>query len=140
MANQAIENKTLPPTPQPRPALSLVGAPRSIPLHNYECFIGVSTNVSDLKQFISVQASQPHPTLLIGERGLRQEQIARLLHQASAHWAQPFFSVNAHSLSGDALHNLLFGPRGVIEACQRGTIYLNELASLPLLLQQRFAA
>ncbi len=77
--------------------------------------------------------------LLIGERGLRQEQIARALHQASKHWAQPFFALDAHSLSGDALHHLLFGPRGMIQSCQRGTIYLNELAKLPLPLQQRCA-
>ena len=96
-----------------------------------ECFIGVSTNVSGLKEFIGVQAAHRQPALLIGERGLRQEQIARVLHQASESWAQPFFAVNAHGLSGDALHTLLFGPRGMIETCLRGTIYINELTSLP---------
>jgi DNA-binding NtrC family response regulator len=111
-----------------------------VSLQNYESFIGPSTHVAELKQFISVQASQRQPVLLIGGRGLRQEQIARVLHQASEHWGEPFFAVNAHSLSGEALHTLLFGPRGVLESFQRGTIYINELTSLPLLLQQRFAA
>jgi DNA-binding NtrC family response regulator len=77
--------------------------------------------------------------LLIGERGLRQDQIARVLHQAGAHWAQPFFAVNAHGLSAEALHNILFGTQGMIETVKQGTIYINELTSLPLLLQQRFA-
>jgi DNA-binding NtrC family response regulator len=140
MANEAIHEKTTPATPQPRPALTLVRAPRVLSLQNYESFIGISTHVTDLKQFVSVQAAQRQPALLIGERGLRQEQIARVLHQASEQWAQPFFAVNAHGLSSEALHKLLFGPRGVIESVPRGTIYLNELASLPLLLQQRFAA
>ncbi|MCI0665412.1 MAG: sigma 54-interacting transcriptional regulator, partial [Acidobacteria bacterium] len=90
--------------------------------------------------FISVQAVQHQPTLLIGERGLRQEQIARVLHQASENWSQPFFAVNAHSLESEALHSLLFGTRGMIETCERGTIYVNELTRLPALLQQRFAA
>jgi DNA-binding NtrC family response regulator len=80
-----------------------------------------------------------HPILLIGERGLRQEQVARVLHQASAQWSQPFFAVNAHGLSNEALHNLLFGSQGMIETVKQGTIYINELTSLPLLLQQRFA-
>jgi len=140
MVNEVTNVKSTPPALQPRPALSLVGTPRVLSLDRYECFIGISTHVSELKQFLSVQAQQRQPVLLVGERGLRQEQIARALHQASEHWAQPFFAVNAHGLGGDALHNLLFAPRGLLEACQRGTIYINELTSLPLLLQQRFAA
>ncbi len=143
MATEALEQvaeTVARPLLKPRPALTLVGAARVLPLDQYECFIGVSTNVVALKQFISVQASQRTPTLIIGERGLRQEQVARVLHQASENWAQPFFAVNAHSLDSDALHNLLFGPRGMIETCDRGTIYVNELTRLPALLQQRFAA
>ncbi len=140
MSKEAVDAKSLRPTLQPRPALSLVGTPRSLSLSQYECFTGVSPNVVALKEFISVQASQSQPTLLIGERGLRQEQIARVLHQASEHWAQPFYAVNAHSLNSEALHTLLFGPRGVIENCQHGTIFINELTSLPPILQQRFAA
>jgi DNA-binding NtrC family response regulator len=140
MANEPVNQISETQAPQPRPALTLVGAGRSLSLQQYECFIGVSANVSGLKEFVGVQAAHAQPVLLIGERGLRQEQIARVLHQASESWAQPFFAVNAHGLSGEALHSLLFGPRGMIETCLRGTIYINELTSLPLLLQQRFAA
>jgi DNA-binding NtrC family response regulator len=139
-AEQAIERPSSTSALKPRPALTLVGSPRVLPLDNYECFIGVSTNVAALKQFISVQASAHTPTLIISERGLRQEQIARALHNASENAAQPFFSVNAHSLDSEALHNLLFGPRGMIGTCGHGTIYINELTRLPALLQQRFAA
>jgi DNA-binding NtrC family response regulator len=127
------------PVLQPRPALTLVEGRREISLEDYECFIGVSVNVSDLKKFIGVHASQTHPVLLIGERGLRQEQIARALHQAGQQWAQPFFAVNAHGLSDEALHNILFGPQGMIETVKQGTIYINELTGLPPILQQRFA-
>ncbi len=132
--------QTVRPALQPRPALTLVNAPRSTALEQSECFIGVSPNVAALKEFISVQAAQQQPVLLIGERGLRQEQIARVLHQASANWAQPFMSVNAHGLSSEALHTLLFGTRGMIESNPLGTIFVNELTSLPPILQQRFAA
>lgn len=125
--------------PQPRPALTLINGQRAISYENYECFAGVSQNIADLKAFIGVQAQQTHPVLLIAERGLRQEQIARVLHQASGQWSQPFFAVNAHGLSSEALHGLLFGPNGMVETVKQGTIYINELTSLPLLLQQRFA-
>ncbi|MEP7338933.1 MAG: sigma 54-interacting transcriptional regulator [Acidobacteriota bacterium] len=137
---------------KPRQALTLVGTPRVLPLDQYECFVGVSTNVTALKEFISVQAAQRQSAgaagtakaaLLISERGLRQEQVARMLHQASENWAQPFFAINAHSLDSEALHSLLFGQRGqvgMIETCGSGTIYVNELTHLPALVQQRFAA
>ncbi len=137
MVSEAVNQQVS--TPQPRPALTLINSPRAISYENYECFIGTSTNVADLKSFIGVQASQMYPVLMIGERGLRQEQVARVLHRASAHWSQPFFAVNAHGLSSDALDNLLFGSHGMIETVKHGTIYINELTSLSLLLQQRFA-
>src|SRR5215471_3039473 len=148
MPNEAVDrlpdapsasSEHAPPGPQPRPALTLVSEHREISYEHYECFIGVSPNVSELKRFIGVHASQTHPILLIGERGLRQEQIARVLHQASAQWAQPFFAVNAHGLGAEALHNILFGPQGMVETVKHGTIYINELTSLPPILQQRFA-
>lgn len=139
MPNEAaLKSVELETIPQPRPALTLVNQ-RAISYDDYECFAGVSQNVNDLKTFIGAQASQTHPVLLIGEHGMRQEQIARVLHQASAQWGQPFFAVNAHGLSSDALHGLLFGAQGMIETVKQGTIYINELTSLPLLLQQRFA-
>ncbi|MGH9799891.1 MAG: sigma 54-interacting transcriptional regulator, partial [Blastocatellia bacterium] len=137
-ALRSVEQETV---PQPRPALTLVNQ-RVVSYDSYECFAGVSQNVSDLKSFIGLQATQAQPVLLIGERGLRQEQIARVLHQASSQWGQPFFAINAHGLSGDALHGLLFGAHGhggMIETVKQGTIYINELTCLPLLLQQRFA-
>jgi arginine utilization regulatory protein len=140
MSAEVVKQKSV--TPMPRPPLSLVGQQRQVALDEYECFFGVSQHINELKQFISVQAAQQQPVLLIGERGLRQEQIARALHQASSNWSKPFFAVNAHGLSGDALHELLFGGNGqpgVLETVKQGTIYINELTSLTPLLQQRFA-
>lgn len=136
----AQEQDVVAPVLQPRPSLSLVGKKRIIPESSYECFIGLSSNVQSLKEFIAVRATHSQPALIIGDRGLRQEKIARALHEAGDHWEQPFFAVNAHRLSSDALHGLLFGPRGIIETIERGTIYINELAGLPIMLQQRFAA
>ncbi len=125
---------------EPRPSLSIVGGRKAISAENYECLLGVSPTVHVMKEFIAVQAAHSQPTLIIGERGLRQERIARALHEASDYSQRPFFAVNAHGLSGDALHSLLFGPRGVMETLQVGTIYINELAGLQIMLQQRFAA
>ena len=42
---------------QPLLALALVNGHRVISCENYECFIGVSSNVSDLKKFIGVHVT-----------------------------------------------------------------------------------
>lgn len=138
MNPESVE-KAVTSTIEPRPSISLVRR-RSITPENYDCMIGVSAHVASLREFIVAHCSEVHPILLIGERGMRQEQVARALHEAGQSWDQPFISVNAHSLSGDALHKLLFGTQGAIETLSRGTIYVNELTGLPILLQQRFAA
>jgi DNA-binding NtrC family response regulator len=128
------------PFSQPQPRPQLAEAERAAPPPQFDCFIGVSAHLAELKEFISVQAMSLQPALLIGERGLRQGQIARALQQASEHRDQPFFAINARALGEDALHQLLFGPRGMIDNLRRGSIYINELTGLPSLLQQRFAA
>jgi DNA-binding NtrC family response regulator len=128
------------PFSQPHPRRQLAEAKRDVPTPQFDCFIGVSAHLTELKEFINVQAMSLQPALLIGERGLRQEQIARALHQASDNQDQPFFAINARALGEDALHQLLFSPRGMIEKMRHGSIYVNELTGLPSLLQQRFAA
>ena len=124
------------PVPQPRSPLSLAD---DASRRQFECFIGVSASVAEMKNFVSAQSALSQPVLLTGERGLRQYQIARALHQASERREQPFFAVNARCLTGDALDHLLFGSRGVMEAIKSGTIYVNELIGLPALAQQRLA-
>jgi DNA-binding NtrC family response regulator len=128
------------PFSQPHRIARPAEAERPEPSPPFDCFIGVSAHLIRLREFISVHAATLKPVLLIGERGLRQEQIARALHSASEHRDQPFFAVNVEAMGEDSLYQLLFGPRGMVEYMGRGAIYVNELTGLPPLLQQRFAA
>jgi len=114
-------------------------APGGASWRRFECFIGVSAHVTELKEFVSAQSALFQPVLLAGEHGLRQEQIARALHQASERSEQPFLAVNTRGLTEDALDQLLFGSRGAMETIKSGTIYINELIGLPALAQQRLA-
>ncbi len=125
--------------PQPLPPFSLTEAQCGDLWRQFECFIGVSDSVAEMKEFVNAQAALSQPALLSGERGLRQEQIARALHQTSERREQPFFAVNARSLTGDALDHLLFESPGAMEVIKNGTIYINELIGLPAFAQQRLA-
>jgi DNA-binding NtrC family response regulator len=125
--------------PQPLPPFSLTEAPGGGLWRQFECFIGVSASITEMKEFVNAQAALSQPALLSGERGLRQEQIARALHQTGERREQAFIVVNAAGLTGDALDHLLFGSRGAMEVIKNGTIYINELIGLPALAQQRLA-
>lgn len=136
MVREAIATS---PVQRPRPPRSLAESPVGASWRQFECFIGVSASIAELKEFVGAQAALSNAVLLAGERGLRQEQIARALHQASERRDQPFSAVNARGLASDKLDHLLFGSRGAMEAIKGGTIYINELIGLPALAQQRLA-
>ncbi len=127
------------PVPQPRLPHSLAESRGDASWSQFECFIGVSARITELKEFVGAQAALSQPVVLAGEVGLRQEQIARALHQAGERREQPFFAVNARGLADDALDHLLFSSRGAMEVIKRGTVYINELIRLPALAQQRLA-
>ncbi|MBX3278020.1 MAG: sigma-54-dependent Fis family transcriptional regulator [Acidobacteria bacterium] len=104
-----------------------------------ECFVGISAWVGELRRYVERQAQHHQAVLLLGERGLRQEQIARAIHALSERRQKPFLSVNAQTLSPEELDHLLNGPNGVLGNKAIGTVFLNELVGLAPLLQQRIA-
>lgn len=108
-------------------------------MNNYVSLSGVSNALAGLKDFIRARATEEGPLALIGERGLRQEEIARAVHQASERRGRPFVAFDAHCIGAEGLLQLLFGPEGAVEANRQGTVFINELVNLPVLLQQRIA-
>ncbi len=106
----------------------------------------------DLKQIFSVVAKVA-PTrsnvLLVGESGTGKELIARALHQQSRDRTAPFIPVNCAAIPTDLLENQLFGHRkgaftgadrdqvGVFEHARAGTVFLDEIAELPLATQAK---
>jgi len=85
--------------------------------------------------------------LVVGETGTGKELVARTLHTLSPRAAKPFVVVDCGGLVGSLVTSSLFGHArraftgavkdsvGLIESAAGGTLYLDELASLPLELQ-----
>ncbi len=114
--------------------------------------IGVSRGAHNRRAFVRAFADVDLPVLLVGERGVGKEMMARTLHYTSRRAALPFLVVDTEALPVGGLEALLVGettrfdPRaptfhpGLIELARGGTLYLTEIARIPLIVQIRLAA
>jgi two-component system, NtrC family, response regulator AtoC len=87
--------------------------------------------------------------LIRGESGVGKDLVARAIHAASSRRRGPFVKVNCAAIPLDLLESEFFGhekgaftgahrrKHGQFEYANRGTIYLDELAELPLALQAK---
>ncbi|MDR1678111.1 MAG: sigma 54-interacting transcriptional regulator [Deltaproteobacteria bacterium] len=93
-------------------------------------------------------AQSPSPVLLYGETGTGKEMFASSIHQASSRQHKPFVAINCAAIPENLLEGILFGTskgaftgaiekKGLIEEAQGGTIFLDEIDSMPLSLQPK---
>jgi len=87
--------------------------------------------------------------LIRGESGVGKDFVARAIHAASVHRQGPFIKVNCAAIPPGLLESELFGHEkdafagahrrkpGQLEYANEGTIYLDEVAELPLALQTK---
>jgi DNA-binding NtrC family response regulator len=97
----------------------------------------------DMRRF----APLPAPVLVTGETGTGKELVARALHDASPRSRGPYVSVNAGALPATLIASELFGHergsftgaasrhRGLFEQAHGGSLFMDEIAELPLDLQ-----
>ena len=95
-------------------------------------------------------ADEPGPVLLIGESGTGKELFAQSIHNKSQGKNGPFVAVNCAALNESLLESELFGyvggaftgarkdgKAGLFELAHQGTIFLDEINSMPLGLQSK---
>lgn len=87
--------------------------------------------------------------LLAGPTGAGKEVLARVLHESSPRASGPFVPLNCAALPESLIEDLLFGhekgaytgahqqTRGLFEAAQGGTIFLDEIGDMPIALQAK---
>ncbi len=94
------------------------------------------------------QADSPSPVLIAGETGTGKELFARLIHDSSQRGRKAFLAVNCSAIPTHLLEGLLFGTTkgsftgaldkaGIFEQANGGTVYLDEIDSMPLELQPK---
>ncbi|HXF75451.1 MAG TPA: sigma-54 dependent transcriptional regulator [Methylomirabilota bacterium] len=113
---------------------------------------GQQLQIRHLCETVCLAARTDEPVLIRGETGTSKELIASALHHYSARGAGPFVAVNCAEFSEKSLERELFGPendaigaeqrhpRGKIELAHGGTLFLDDIQTLPMGVQGRLLA
>ena len=112
--------------------------------------IGESTAIKEVKEKSLLAAKTASTILITGESGTGKEVIAYFIHQASPRSSGPFIKVNCAAIPPDLFESELFGYEagaftgartkgkpGKFEMAHGGTILLDEIGELPLLMQAK---
>jgi len=132
-------------------AIALAGdSPGDAPEASGEWRAGIITRspqMEDLLRQARRVADSDASVLIYGDSGTGKELLARAIHRASARRDEPFVAVNCGAIPEPLLESELFGHargafsgavqahKGLFQAADRGTIFLDEIGDMPLALQ-----
>ncbi len=109
-----------------------------------DVIIGSSQSMSEVIGMIDRIAEANAHVLISGETGTGKELFARVIHQRSSHGTGSFQIVDCNTVVEDQLALDLFGSvdgqnrkPGLLEKADGGSIFLDEVAELPLSLQPK---
>jgi DNA-binding NtrC family response regulator len=137
-----------------RPGLTIVKetaggpptSPPAIPIVDAESF---GPAMRAVYQYALRVAGSPLPVLIRGETGVGKEVLARTIHQRSPQAGGPFLPLNCGGLTETLADSELFGYErgaftgaaeaklGLLEAANGGTVLLDEIGEMPLVLQAK---
>ncbi len=111
--------------------------------------IGESPAVDALRRKAEHIAPTDSTVLILGETGTGKELVARSIHMQSTRRDKRFLAINCGAFTEELLANELFGhekgafsgavslKKGLLEVAEEGTIFLDEVAEMPLTMQVR---
>jgi len=109
--------------------------------------IGSSPEMKKLNKTISKLARSQAPVYIRGESGVGKELVAKEIHLQGPRHDQAFIPVNCGAIPTELMESEFFGhlkgsftgatndKQGLFEAAQSGTLFLDEVAELPLHMQ-----
>ncbi len=121
----------------------------SLPTPSARILVGNSVPMQELRRRLTKLARSPAPVFIGGETGSGKELVARALHAESGRREGPFVAVNCGAIPNDLLESEFFGHRkgsftnaerdhpGLFQAAAGGSLFLDEVAELPLSMQAK---
>ena len=116
--------------------------------HQYE-LTGISPQITELKEMISIVAPTNAWILIMGENGTGKELVARSIHHLSRRSQKSIVEVNCAAIPEELIESELFGhekgaftgatekKRGKFDLAHEGTIFLDEVADMSLKAQAK---
>ncbi|MDR2136545.1 MAG: sigma 54-interacting transcriptional regulator [Treponema sp.] len=117
--------------------------------HGYHTLIAKSPAILEKLEIIDRVAKTDSSVLILGESGVGKELFAEQIHLRSPRSRAPFVRVNCAAIPEGLLESELFGHvkgaftnaianrQGRFETADKGTIFLDEIADIPLALQAK---
>lgn len=111
--------------------------------------VGVGPVLRELLDRARLVAVTDASVFVAGASGTGKELLARAIHRASPRSAKPFVAINCAAIPEHLLESELFGHRkgaftgaayehqGLFQAAEGGTIFLDEIGDMPILLQSK---
>jgi len=115
----------------------------------FDAIIGGSCRMHDLLELVRRVAETDSTAFITGETGTGKELIGRALHRASRRRDRVFCALNSAAFPETLLESELFGhrrgaftgasqnKRGLLECAHAGTVFLDEVAEMPLSMQAK---
>jgi two-component system response regulator AtoC len=116
---------------------------------DFDQLVGQHPLMQQLYQLIGAVARNPLTVLIAGESGTGKELVARAIHRHGPRRDEPFVPVNVAAISEALIESELFGHEkgaftgavarklGKFELAHRGTVFLDEIATLRVDLQAK---
>jgi DNA-binding NtrC family response regulator len=115
-----------------------------------QAYVGQSEQARQIRQLLTRLTQVPFSALVIGgETGTGKGLVAKILHYGGNRAQQPMVEVNCAALPRELLESELFGHepgaftgatsrhRGLLEQADGGTLFMDEIAEMPLDLQAK---
>lgn len=118
--------------------------------HGFDNLVGLSEPMIKLKDSARKLAPTDITVLITGSSGSGKEHLARIMHYHSRRGAGPFVAVDFSAQSSERVAERLFGPNEsgadgqaglttLLEQADGGTLFLDNVESIPVDLQPRLA-
>ncbi len=118
--------------------------------YSFNYIITESKSMKDCIELAKRISDSDLTVFITGESGTGKELLAQSIHNTSKRSKQPFVAVNCAAISESLLESELFGyeegaftgalkggKAGLFELANNGTVFLDEIGDMPLLLQTR---